>query len=247
VPEDAVGLVVFSDSENTISAIDAVGKRIFRAAFGLAEQSSDRKRVSFTSGAERSSRNGLESSKTMSMSEGSLPGIDFTGAYAAPGYGPGFTLCNTSRTSHHCLQTLKTLRASLGPDFIRSADLFAARPRLWCSHILLQHLNGTLFSLSTLNPFPEGHGRDDTPFELGMGVLEELQWVECVVEGGEVVGCGLFGTVLGSQRTIRERKGGNIEQKAEACFAYDIYLLYTVTSGVPTPDQRVFVEQVSTA
>lgn len=141
------------------------------------------------------------------------PPYDFTGAYHNDGYGT-FVLCNTTSTSHYCNEVLSDFAAvdAQGPPR-EALELYGAWPRLWTSHIRLVHINGTRFDCFPTQLFPRGFGKNTTAFET---FESRLGYVDFVVEGGVVIGAGLSDTV--GERTNLEKKGGSVEETADAWF-----------------------------
>jgi hypothetical protein len=77
------------------------------------------------------------------------------------------------------------------------------------------HQSENKFLVQLTSLFPEGYGRDSTPFETAeIGTSEST--AEFVVENGKVVGFGLFGLV--GQLTERERIQTTVKDRAEAWF-----------------------------
>ncbi|KAI0063204.1 beta-lactamase/transpeptidase-like protein [Artomyces pyxidatus] len=95
-----------------------------------------------------------------------------------------------------------------------SSDLFAAFATIWSSHALLLPAGGTTYQLYPIYIFPEGYGKNSTPFQVstGFGVATFV-----LDKGGAVVGFGLNGTVDNGP-TDREKQGGSIEETADAWF-----------------------------
>ena len=159
-----------------------------------------------------------------SPSPRALPPAAFTGTYANAGYG-SFTLCAPASTSHHCSRVLSTFDAidSTKPHASATGKeiLYIAWPRIGTSHLRFVRLNeggdGNVFSMQPTNLYPEGYGKDETPFETALdGVNPEGATVQFVIERGEVTGFGLTGFV--GEVTERERLGSTVEEKAEVWF-----------------------------
>jgi hypothetical protein len=215
-PHDGVGLALLTNVDEPDAANELVIRRVFRAAFGLPENAD----LGAALADANDPRNEAKAAAT--AEEGGKPvplpaDVDFTGAYAAAGYGPGFVLCNTSSTSAHCLEILATFQSTLGDGGLNATSLVGAWPRLWSTHIWLVHQGGTRFALQTPIVFPQGYGKNESAFMFPEWTGEEGgPSAECVVEEGIVRGCGLFGMV--KPKTMREKKGGSVEERAEAWF-----------------------------
>ncbi|KAG1735692.1 beta-lactamase/transpeptidase-like protein [Suillus paluster] len=140
----------------------------------------------------------------------------FSGTYANPGYGV-LSFCSPSSSSSYCRDVISDFTAvdaaqSSAPN---SPQLLAAWPRVWASHIRAVHQSGNTFSVQYTSLFPEGYGRDSTPFETAeIGTSQAT--AEFVVEDGKVVGFGLVGLV--GQLTERERTHTTVKDRAEVWF-----------------------------
>jgi len=140
----------------------------------------------------------------------------FSGTYVNAGYGP-ITFCSPSINSPYCQNVISDFAAvdagkSSAPQ---SGQLLAAWPRIWASHIRGVHQSGNTFNVQYTSLYPEGYGRDTTPFETAeIGTSEAT--AEFVVEDGKVVGFGLVGLV--GQLTERERTHTTVKDRAEVWF-----------------------------
>ncbi|KAG2063760.1 beta-lactamase transpeptidase-like protein [Suillus decipiens] len=138
---------------------------------------------------------------------------EFSGTYTSAGYG-SITFCTPFGSSSYCKDVISDLAAVDGgkSSVPQSIQLLAAWPRLWSSHIRGVHRSANTFAVQYISLFPEGCGRDRTPFETT--TLEST--AEFVVEDGKVVGFGLFGMV--GQLTERERTHTTVKDRAEVWF-----------------------------
>jgi hypothetical protein len=215
-PHDDVGLAVLTNADSSDDTNVLIAHRVLRAAFGLSEDADPGVAPASQNAPSTGAQAGAGGEEASGNRDPPVD-VDFTGSYAAAGYGPGFVLCNTSSTSAYCLETLAVFKSALGDDGLNATDFFGAWPRLWSTHIGFAHQGGTSFSLQTLNVFPQGYGKNGSAFIFPEWTAEEGGPVmNCVVEEGTVRGCGLFGTV--EQKTIREKKGGSIEETADVWF-----------------------------
>lgn len=147
------------------------------------------------------------------------PALDFTGIYRDDGYGP-FILCNTTSTSQHCRQVLADFKAVDSHTHTPPpAELYASLPRLWSTHLRFTHVKDNRFHVKPTALFPEGYGKNTTPFEVpwDVGVTEDgFAFADFVVEEGKVTGFGISGTV--EQKTMTQKKGGTVKETADAWF-----------------------------
>jgi len=138
---------------------------------------------------------------------------EFSGTYTNPGYGT-FTFCDPSSSSLYCQQVITDFAIvdAAQPNAPSSPQLLTAWPRFWGSHTRAVHQSGNKFLFYCTTLFPEGYGRDSTPFE-----METLRaTAEFVVEDGKVVGFGLFDMV--GQVTERERTHTTVKNRADVWF-----------------------------
>jgi hypothetical protein len=141
---------------------------------------------------------------------------EFSGTYANAGYGL-INFCSPSGSSSYCQDVILDFATvdSNKSSAPQSHQLFAAWPRVWSSHIRGVHRSGNTFEVQYTSLFPEGYGRDTTPFETAeIGTSEAT--AEFVVEDGKVVGFGLVGLV--GQLTERERTHTTVKDRAEVWF-----------------------------
>src|SRR6267154_4454668 len=141
---------------------------------------------------------------------------EFSGTYTNPGYG-AFTFCSPSGSSSYCQDVISDFTAvdSVQSSAPHSLQLLAAWPRIWASHIRAVHQSGNKFLVQWTSLFPEGYGRDITPFETAeIGTSDAT--AEFVVEDGKVVGFGLVGLV--GQLTERERTHATVKDRVDVWF-----------------------------
>lgn len=152
----------------------------------------------------------------------------YAGTYKNPAYG-NFTLCAPTSRSKYCSRVLAEF-AACGERGEHPA-LYAAYPKFMSSHIRLTpdplprvrsatepaatHENIDTWELEFVSLFPQGYGKDSTPFVyrvLGGSMME----VRCVVVGGAVDGCGIVNVTLDEGRVLRE---GPVKDIADVWFA----------------------------
>ncbi|KAI0063208.1 beta-lactamase/transpeptidase-like protein [Artomyces pyxidatus] len=145
------------------------------------------------------------------------PSYNYVGVYKNDVFGT-LLLCNASSTSHYCGSILDDFSAVDGVSPPQnSSKLFAELPSLWTSHVRLLYKGDNVFHFQPTYLFPEGYGKNTTPFEEVIELSDRASAV-FVVENGDVVGFGLTGTVI-EGLTMREKEGGSVEYTADAWFA----------------------------
>jgi hypothetical protein len=146
--------------------------------------------------------------------------IRFEGLYQNPGYASSIDLCDTLSVTPYCTkvrQTFETVDSWTGRR-THSGQLVARPPGNDLQHLRLEPIEDPgyeyTYALEGGFLFPEGYGKDKTPFAMMSGGA----YGKFVVEDGEVLGFGLFGTVDGVEETPRQRWGKTIEEQADVWF-----------------------------
>ncbi|OAX32863.1 beta-lactamase/transpeptidase-like protein [Rhizopogon vinicolor AM-OR11-026] len=206
LPDDDVGFVVFANGGDKAAPVMNISNSIIDAALHLRSGPAppimpEKKAVT---------------SPSEDIVNLELPLEEFSGTYTDPGYGT-FTFCSPSSSSSYCQQVMTDFTAvdSVHPSAPSPLQLLAAWPRMGSSHIRAVHQSGNKFLLLCTALFPEGYGRDSTPFETAE-IGTPGATAEFVVEDGKVVGFGLFGLV--DQVTERERTQTTVKDRAEVWF-----------------------------
>ncbi|KAI0252711.1 hypothetical protein BJV78DRAFT_1200491, partial [Lactifluus subvellereus] len=117
-----------------------------------------------------------------------LSPLDVEGTYYNAGYGSS-VLCSVQSSSSSCQSVLDDFRSvdkSLSPN---STDLFASWDGVFARHIRFTPTNGRSYSISVGTIYPEGYGRNSTPFS----TVDLAVTAEFVVVNKTVVGFGVFG------------------------------------------------------
>ena len=143
----------------------------------------------------------------------------FAGTYEDPVYGQ-ITLCSRASLSAYCQHTL----ADFAPiERTYPADtkwnLYATWPRVWSSHLRLTRSSPASLSFSARLPrlFPEGYGRDRTPFEYWDSNMS-VGYAEFVVENGEVVGFALVMDGVAASARAARKPGAGAREVGDAWF-----------------------------
>ncbi|KAG2141566.1 beta-lactamase/transpeptidase-like protein [Suillus cothurnatus] len=204
-PNDDVGVVVFANSD-TATPVTNIFSRIVDAALNLRSKPSSPIEPN------------ASEKQPVTCAHENVAGLEltieeFAGTYINAGYGP-ITFCSPFGNSSYCQGVISDFAAvdagkSSAPQ---SVQLFAAWPRIWTSHIRSVHLSGNTFVVRFASLFPEGYGRDRTPFETTFAEVT----AEFVVEDGKVVGFGWVGLV--EQLTERERTHTTVKDRADVWF-----------------------------
>lgn len=146
-------------------------------------------------------------------SAGRPPNLDPTGPYYSTGYGT-VVLCSVNSSSPSCQSVLDDFRAinkSISSD---SIDLFASFNTVWSKHALLTHINGNEYLISLGTIYPEGYGKNSTPFST-LAPVTTAQFV--VDENWEVVGFG-----FNDSDTSDLTHGGSVEETSQVWFVKEV-------------------------
>ncbi|KAH9922373.1 beta-lactamase/transpeptidase-like protein [Fomitopsis serialis] len=151
----------------------------------------------------------------------------YTGIYANAAYG-NFTLCAPTTKTGYCDRVLADFAAC--DELGEHPGLYAAYPRFTSSHIRLtpdpterprrdveslapgEKLDA--WDLEFIALFPDGYGKDTTPFVYRVEEGSTMD-VQCVVRAGVVVGCGIVNVTGEEGRTLRE---GPLNEVADVWF-----------------------------
>jgi hypothetical protein len=186
--EDGVGVILLANADDKQSyMVDIAGlvaeKTIGRGTGTSSPSSSANVSTrSFTNLRRRTGEPAREESTT------TLDGLDLAGTYCNAGYGT-VELCSVHSSSSSCLSVLADFRSidkSLSPN---STNLFVTLITTWTSHVLLTHTNDTQFIISIGSIYPEGYGKNSTPFS----TLSPAARATFVVENQSIVGFGISG------------------------------------------------------
>ncbi|KAG2135710.1 beta-lactamase/transpeptidase-like protein [Suillus bovinus] len=209
LPNDDVGVLVFANGGDKAAPVTNISNRILDAALNLRSKPSPPIKPN------------TSEKKPFAPPSENVVGLElaleeFSGTYTNAGYG-AITFCTPSGSTPYCQDVISDFAAvdagkSSAPQ---SPQLFAAWPRIWSSHIRGVHRSGNTFVVQYTSLFPEGYGRDSTPFETAEIVMTEAT-AEFVVEDGKVVGFGVIGMV--GQLTERERTHTSVKDRAEIWF-----------------------------
>ena len=179
--EDDLGIVVLANADAKGSSLRNIFLGIAEKVFG-AENSSNSPSAN-NSVTSRSILPRHSIATTRADSAGAPPNLDLAGTYHSTGYGT-LVLCSVHSTSS-CRGVLDDFRAvnkSISPN-----DLFASFNTVWSKHAHFAYTNPSKYLMSFGTIYPEGYGKNSTPFS----TLAPATTAQFVVENGKVVGFGL--------------------------------------------------------
>jgi hypothetical protein len=180
--EDGIGIVVLVNGDAKDTPILDIILKVSEKAFGSADTSSSPPANQPTNS--RHSTLPRHTTDLMADSAGA-PSLDLAGTYYNPGYG-ALVLCSVHSTSPSCesvLNDFRTLNNSFSPN---TTDLFAYWRTVLTTHVQFTHRYASQYLVSIGTIYPEGYGRNSTPFS----TLAPATIAEFTEESGRVVGFG---------------------------------------------------------
>ncbi|KAI9567885.1 beta-lactamase/transpeptidase-like protein [Boletus coccyginus] len=205
LPNAEIGVTLFANGDSKADSLRLILNRVLDSALNL------------TSSLTPTSSSSSSVVRTEPNAHSAVLSLDaFAGTYANPGYG-SLTLCSPSSVSSHCaeVQSNFSIVDRVQGNSNPSGDLLAAWSLVLASHLRMRHQGGSIFGIYFTSLYPNGYGKDKTPFEIrGVGTPDGL--AEFVIEDGGVVGFGISGTV--GRVTERERTHESVRDRAEVWF-----------------------------
>ncbi|KAH8093156.1 beta-lactamase/transpeptidase-like protein [Cristinia sonorae] len=139
----------------------------------------------------------------------------FTGTYNDTGYG-SIAFCSSASTSEYCKGVLSDFAAVYPDQPQHNRTLYAAWPRVWIRHVRLVHYDGNSFRLGGMTLFPNGHGRNHTPFAERPGEVDYV--AEFDVKDGVVKGLAFYGGFAEDVEQPVQTGEGNLTEIADVYF-----------------------------
>lgn len=134
---------------------------------------------------------------------------DPAGTYCSPGYGT-IVLCSARSTSPACKDIQNDVQALNGSLWTNSPDLFTNWGGVWFKHGYFSYTNGTYYEIDIGTIYPQGYGKNTTPFS----TLGDYTTAQFVVENGKVVGFGFND----SDSVFPEKPGGSVKETSQVWF-----------------------------
>ena len=210
--EDGIGIVVLAnaDSEDTpvLNIIVAAAEK----AFGSANSSSSSSPANQSSISRRSKlpRHVGVTARADNSGTGTPPDVDLlAGAYYNAGYGTP-VLCSVRSSSPPCGSVMDAFRA-VDPTLSSNStsnDLFASWETPLSTHIRFTYTNDSQYLINIESVYPEGYGKNSTPF----WTVFPSATAEFVVENGTVVGFGW------NDINDDVKREGSVEETADVWF-----------------------------
>jgi len=205
-PGEAIGIVALANADAKQSPITNIA--LLAVAKALASQTGNSTSSPPTNSSTLSRGNPRRRSRVTSRAEGtaSLHSLDIAGTYFNAGYGTT-VLCSVHSSSSSCQNVLDDFRSIDKSLSSNSTDLFISWISMFSSHVRFTHSTDTQYIISAGTIYPEGYGKNSTPFS----TLELAGLATFVVEKESVVGFGVSG-ISGVERP------GPVEEASDIWF-----------------------------
>jgi hypothetical protein len=209
--EDDIGVVVLVNADAKDIPVLEIILEVLGKAFGSADTSSSPP-VSQPTISHRSTLSRRTGATARAEGAG-MSSLDLAGTYHNPGYG-ALVLCDMHSTSPSCESVLDDFRAINKPLSLNTTDLYVSWRTMWATHAHFIHTNADQYLLSIGSIYPEGYGRNSTPFS----TLAPATIIQFVVENGRVVGFG-FNETADSDVTY---SGQSVEDTSQVWFVKEV-------------------------
>jgi hypothetical protein len=201
--EDGIGIIVLTNADSKDEPIGNIILKAAEKAFGSENPSSS----SPATVARRSNLPVPRHAGVTTRGDGGPPRVDLTGTYYNAGYGTG-VLCNVHSYSPSCGSVLDAFR-SIDPSLSTSTDLFASWVSPLSSHVRFTYTNDSQYLISIGSIYPQGYGKNSTPFS----TLAPVAIADFVVEYEKVVGFGWYS--IGEDVV---KRAGSVQETSEVWF-----------------------------
>jgi hypothetical protein len=185
--EDGIGIIVLTNADSKAEPISNIILKAAEKAFGSGNSSSSSPANHSTTVIRRSNLPVPRHAGVTARVDDGPPHVDMTGTYYNAGYGT-VVFCNVHSSSPSCESVLDVFRSidpSLSPNST-STDLFASWVTLLSTHVRFTYTNDSQYLISIGSIYPQGYGKNCTPFS----TLDPAVIAEFVVENEKVVGFG---------------------------------------------------------
>ncbi len=181
--EDGISIVVLANANAKGSALSNIILGVAEKAFGAGNSSN----IPPTNNSVTSRSILPRDARVIARANGAgAPSyLDLAGTYYSTGYGT-FVLCSVRSSSPSCQSVLDDFRAVNKSISATSTDLFSFINTVNSKHAQLTYANANKYLLSLGTIYPEGYGKNTTPFS----TLAPATIAQFAVENGKVVGFG---------------------------------------------------------
>jgi hypothetical protein len=209
--EDGIGIIVLTNADSKAEPISDIILKAAEKAFGSGNSSSSSPANHSTTVIRRSNLPVPRHAGVTARVDDGSPHVDLTGTYYNAGYGTG-VFCSVHSSSPSCESVLDAFRSidpSLSPNST-SPDLFASWVTLLSTHVRFTYTNDSQYLISIGSIYPQGYGKNSTPFS----TLDPAAMAEFVVENEKVVGFGWNN--IGDDGDVKQ--SGSVEEISEVWF-----------------------------
>jgi hypothetical protein len=204
--EDGIGIIVLTNADSKADPIGNIILKVAEKAFGSENPSS----TSPATVTRRSNQPVPRHAGVTARVDKGPPHIDLTGTYYNAGYGTG-VLCSVHSYSPSCGSVLDAFR-SIDPSLSTSTNLFASWATLLSTHLRFTYTNDSQYLISIGSIYPQGYGKNSTPFS----TLALVAMAEFVMEYGKVVGFGWNN--IGDDDVDVVKRAGSVQETSEVWF-----------------------------
>ncbi len=204
--EDGIGIVVLANADSKALSLRNIILGVAQKAFSSANSSDSPPTNKLT--VLRSVMPQHAGVVARADGAGTPPYLDPAGTYYSTGYGT-LILCSVHSSSPSCQGVLDDFRAvnkSISPN---STDLFASFNMVWSKHAQFTHTNASKYLIFLGTIYPEGYGKNSTPFS----TLAPTTIAQFVVENGKTVGFGFNDSPVSDST-----HGGSVEETSQVWF-----------------------------
>ena len=213
--EDDIGVIVLTNADSKADPILDIVLEVAEKAFGSENSSSSSSSPTnqSTTATRRSNLPVPRHAGVTARVDDGLPHVDLTGTYYNAGYGTG-VLCSVHSSSPSCESVLGAFR-SIDPSLSTnstSTDLFASWFTLLSTHVRFTYTNDSQFLISIGSIYPQGYGKNSTPFS----TLAPAAIAKFEVENKKVVGFGWYD--IDDDDDDNMKREGSVEETSDVWY-----------------------------
>ena len=207
--EDGLAVVLLANADAKQPSMIDIALLVAEKAFSLGSGIPSSSPSANTSTLKRTTNNPQRRAGATSRAGGTAAphyDVDLAGAYYNSGYGTA-VLCGVHSSSSPCQSILDAFRSVDKSLSANSTDLFVSWKTTWSSYLRFTHTTGSQYTVYSGLIYPEGYGRNSTPFltqsTIGLATF--------VMKNKSVVGFGITG-ISGVNRS------GPVEEASDVWF-----------------------------
>ena len=183
-PEDGIGIIVLVNADSKGTSTLTIFEKVAEIAFSSANFSSSLPANQSTIVSRSTPPQHAHVAARADSSEAPSY-LDLAGTYYSTGYG-AMVLCDVNSSScGSVLDDFRAINKSLSPS-----DLFASWNSVWASHVQFTYTSANQYLISLGAIYPEGYGKNTTPFS----TLTPVTIAQFEVENVTVIGFGFNDT-----------------------------------------------------